>query len=256
MSDDEEVDELEDVERAKPRKSKWDKKRLPKKIIPITSADKRHHEKWSKSRDLLDFPCPSRICICARPNSGKTSFIKNHIVRAKPPYKKIWICHYDAPDTDDPNAGTLEYDDVQGIMIKDLPDPRSFDRKSKKLLILEDIDMDFLSKEDKAKLSRLFGYASTHKQLTVICACQCAFSIPPIVRRSSTIFVLYDSPDRDSLATLARKTGLTAKDIKAIFDNLMPNRYDFLVVDTEHPNPRYRLRKNGYQLVIKKDKDE
>ena len=82
----EEVEE-EEAERIIPRKSKYDKVRLPRNvIIPITCADKKNHEKWHTGRDLLNFPAPARVCCMAPPSHGKTCFIKNMILRAKPMY--------------------------------------------------------------------------------------------------------------------------------------------------------------------------
>ena len=183
MSDSESGSEIEEEERAVPRKCKSDRKRLPKRILPLQCADKKNHEKWKKGRDHLDIPAPARICCLAPPNSGKTTFIKNMIIRAKPMYEEIYIVHYDA-------EGTNEWKDVDGIMLSELPDPKGFDPDTKKLLILEDLEYSHMNKEDKRRLDRLFGYASTHKFMTVILTAQDSFRVPPICRRCSTVFVL------------------------------------------------------------------
>ena len=108
-------------------------------------------------------------------------------------------------------------------------------------------------KEDKRRQDRLFGYSSTHKFMSVILTAQDSFRVPPICRRCSTVFVLWNSPDKDSMATIARKTGLKGKDLIEIFNKFMPNRYDSLMIDLSHPDPTYRLRKNGYQLLKRKE---
>lgn len=231
---------IEQEERTVPRKSKYDRKRLPKQIIPITCPDKKNHEKWTPERDLLNIPAPARICCLAPPNSGKTCFIKNMIIRAKPMYEEIYIVHYDAD-------GTNEYDDVDGVMLNELPDPKGFDPNTKKLLILEDLEYSMMTKEEKRKLDRLFGYTSTHKFCTVILTAQDTFRVPPICRRCSTVFLLWDSPDKDSMATLARKTGLKSRDLIDIFTKLMTNKHDCLMIDLTHPTSQ--LRKNGYQII-------
>ena len=120
--------EVEEKETAKPRKSKYDKKKLPRRIIPVKCPDKKNHEKWYKGRDLLNIPAPARICCLAPPNSGKKSFIKNLIIRAKPMYEEVIVVHCDA-------EGTSEYDDVEAEMLTELPDPKEFDPDTKKLLI-------------------------------------------------------------------------------------------------------------------------
>jgi len=167
------------------------------------------------------------------------------IIRAKPLYEEIYICHFDASETG-------EYKDVDGIMLSELPDPKSFDPDKKKLLILEDLEYSQMNKEDKRRLDRLFGYTSTHKFMSVILTAQDSFRVPPICR-CSTVFVLWNSPDKDSMATIARKTGLKSKDLIEIFNKFMPNRYDSLMIDLSHPDPTYRLRKNGYQIIKRKE---
>ena len=250
MSDPEPIEETdrtgtagsnEQEERAKPRKSKYDKKRLPRRIIPVKCPDKLNHEKWYKSRDLLDIPAPARICCLAPPNSGKTSFIKNMIIRANPMYEEIFVCHYDADDTN-------EYEDVQATMLSELPDPKGFDPDTKKLLILEDLEYKMMNKEEKRKLDRLFGYASTHKFMTVILTAQDPFNVPPICRRCSTVFVLWNSPDKDAVSAIARKTGLKSKNLIEIFNKFMTSRYDCLMIDLTI-DPQKKLRKNGYQII-------
>ena len=94
----------------------------------------------------------------------------------------------------------------------------------------------------------MFGYASTHKFMTVILTAQDPFNVPPICRRSSTVFVLWNSPDKDSVAMLARKTGLKSKDMIEIFNRFMTSRYDCLMIDLTGP-PERKLRKNGYHII-------
>ena len=135
-------------------------------------------------------------------------------------------------------------------MLSELPDPRDFTNEKKKMLILEDLEYSMMSKNDKQKLDRLFGYTSTHKFCTVVLTAQDSFRVPPICRRCTNVFVLWNSPDKDSMATLARKTGLRSKELTSIFNNFMHRKHDCLVIDLTHPN--YRLRKNGYEVLKKK----
>ena len=84
------------------------KKKLPNKILPIKCADKSFQEKWYEGRDYLDFPWSMAWCLCSPPSGGKSTIIKNHIIRANPPYEQVLVCHYDAD-------GTHEYDDCGNV---------------------------------------------------------------------------------------------------------------------------------------------
>ena len=76
------------------------------------------------------------------------------------------------------------------------------------------------------------------------------FNVPPIVRRCSNLFILWKSNDLDSMANVARKTGLKSNDLKNIFDKLLPDSKDSLWIDTSTNTP-YPLRKNGFILLEK-----
>ncbi len=232
--------------------SKKDKKILnfPKKIIVFKNIDKKIHEKWSKNRDLLNYPCPARITIAANPNSGKTNMIKNILIRAKPPYKKIFLLHYD-PET-------KEYDDIPEIVkLDEIPDPKDdelFDGVNKTCLIIDDQEYRYKSKEDLKRLDRLFGYTSTHRFTTIITACQDFFNLPSICRRSSDVFIIWKgSADIESLYYIGRKFGYNKYEFKRLFKHC-ENKYDNITFDLT-TNTIAPIRKNGYE-TIEKPKEE
>ena len=51
-------------------------------IVLIPNSDKKNHEQWEKGRDIGNIPCPSRICVMGKPNSGKTTVILNLLLKA------------------------------------------------------------------------------------------------------------------------------------------------------------------------------
>ena len=208
---------------------------LPKKILVIPSREKLWHEKWNKKRDELNFPHPYRLILTSTPNSGKTNLCKNILLRAKPMFEKIYLFHYD-PDCE-------EYEDVDIIKIDEMLEPKDSRLKQniKSLLIVEDSQ---LAKEDIQKLDRLFGYASTHKGLSIIFICQNFFKIPPMVRRMANIFAIWKkSSDFDSLYYIGRKFGLNKDEFMSIM-NQCKSRYDFILFDMSG-NPD-KIRLNGY----------
>ena len=225
------------------KKKKRVKHRLPNELIAIPCADKAFHEKWYKGRNMLNFPHPWRGVFLGPPNCSKTTTIKNIILRAKPEFEEIFCVHCDAEYTE-------EWDDIGVEMLKEIPGPEEWLGEVKTLVILDDIEYKGMDKTQKANLDRLFGFVSTHKNISVALTSQDPFNVPPIVRRCSNLWVLWRCPDLDAMATTARKTGLKADNFNSIFNQLMCNTTDGLWLDMTAHSP-YPKRKNGYQIISK-----
>lgn len=217
-------------------------KYLPKEIIVFKNEDKKNHEKWTPRRDLLNFPAPTRFCISAIPNSGKTNLIKNILVKADPPYEEIYLIH---PDPE----YTKEYDDVNAIKLDHIPPPDFWEGKKKTFVVIDDYEFSKMSKEEHRNLSRLVGYCSTHKFLSVACVSQDLFSLPVCVRRCCNVFIFWKIKDTDSAVNVARKSGLKKEDFFELFA-MLKTSYDFIIIDTTKDSPAY-LRKNGYEIIQK-----
>ena len=221
----------------KPRRKKK-KGRLPKKIVPITCSDKiGWHEKWTKGRDWLNIPHPFRGVLLGPPNSGKSTLVKNLLIRAKPQFQEVFVIHCD-PDF------TTEYDDVGAEMLSEIPAPGEWDGEVKTLVVLDDLEYKGMDKIQARNLNRLLGFVSTHKNISVLLCQQDPFEVPPIVRRCSNLWVLWKMPDVDSVANVSRKAGLKSKDLAHLFD-LCTDIHDSIWIDmtTRSPAP---LRLNGY----------
>lgn len=214
-----------------------------KKIVVFKNKDKEGwYEDWYNRRDWLNFPHPYRCLISANPGSGKTNMIKNLILRAKPYFKKIFLCHYDLE--------TKEYDDVDVIKLVELPDARSkdFTPSKKNLLIVDDYDFVSLNKYQMSNLRSLFKYASTHKGLSIIIATQDFFNIPSLIRRLSNIYFIWKgSGDLDSLYNIGRRVGYTKPEFKQLLD-MCTNRFDNICIDMTVNTPA-PVRLNGYTLI-------
>jgi uridine kinase len=220
------------------------KLKLPNKIIPLPNPDKEFHEEWFQGRNMLNFPHPFRACIFGKPNSGKTTCIKNIVLRAKPSFKEVVIIHCDG-------GYTKEYDDLGDVeILSEIPAPEDWEGLVKTLVILDDLEVKDLKKEQMRNLDRLFGYVSTHKNISVILTSQNMTNIPAIVRRCSNVFIMWSNPDKDAMAIMARKTGLKGDDLRNIFDKLMKESKDSLWVDLTDNSP-YPMRKNGFTLINK-----
>jgi hypothetical protein len=209
---------------------KKSKKQLPYTLLPIPCSDKEEwSESWSAGRNWLNIPHPWRGVFTGPPSSGKSTAIKNIIVRAKPKFKEVIVCHLDENST--------EWKDCDAKMIKELPEPTSFDRTRKRLLILEDLNLSDMSKADKNKLNRLMGYTSSHCNLSIAITCQNAYDLSPSIRRMANLYVIFKQPDMNSLIILASRTGLKSKHMLYIISRLLKNPHSSLWINTQRNCP-------------------
>ena len=217
---------------------------LPKRIIPFVNRDKKYHETWDDTRDWLDIPHPFRMMLAAKPNSGKTTVMLNIILRVAQsdrPFERIVVVHCDPKQT-------KEYDDMDRELRVDIPAPEDFSPQQKTLCILEDLNYLNMSREQKGRLERLYGYASTHKNVSCMLTAQDPFRVIPSVRRCSNVFVLWNNSDMDMVKTLARKVGVSAETLQRILETQCREPHDSVWLDftTNSPAP---YRKNGYEKI-------
>lgn len=225
------------------------KVKLPKKILAIKNADKGFHEKWTKGRDPLNLICPLRGVLLGPPNSGKSTVIKNILLRAEPEYEEVIVIHAD-PEY------TKEYQDIGDVkMLSHIPPPEEFEGLVKTLVIIDDIELKTLSKDQRRNLDRLFGFVSTHKFCSVLLTQQDVFNCPPIVRRCSNLWVLWKCPDLTSMTTIASRCGINIKDFNFIFNNFIKDSKDSLWIDKTDKTP-YPLRINGYSMISKDENSD
>ena len=222
--------------------------KLPNRLIGLGNRDKGFHEHWYKGRNMLNIPHPWRAVLLGPPNVGKTTVIKNLILRAQPEFQEIFVIHCDVD-------GTHEYDDLDCEMLSEIPDPASWEGEVKTLVICDDIPLKEMAKDQKSNLDRLFGYVSTHKNISVALTSQDTFNVPPSVRRCANIFVMWKMVDIDSLATTARKSGLKSNSMYSIFSQLMTGSKDSLWLDLTTDSP-YPMRKNGFEIISKHDGED
>jgi len=245
--------------------------KLPKKLLFIPSSDKDFIESWNdtKKRDELNFPASWRMVICGKPGVGKTCFIKNVIIRAKPPFERIFVFHQDkyAKEYDDIDAEVLDelpsnefwmgYDndegtDPQADALGDQCDEEEDEdmERPKTLCIIDDICFSDLPKDQTVKLDRLCGFISTHCNVSLAVINQDIFAVNPIIRKCASIWVIYRPSCADELNTIARRCGFSSKDFKNLFDNLAVNESDSITVD-KTPGSPYPLRLNGFRILKK-----
>lgn len=224
------------------------KARLPNKILALPNPDKTFHEKWYSGRNMLNIPHPWRGVFLGPPNCGKGTVVKNLLLRAKPQFEEVVCIHCD-PEY------TQEWEDIGAEMLDEIPAPEDWEGAVKTLVILDDLEFKGMSKEQRRRLDRLYGFVSTHKHISVALCSQDTFNVPPIVRRCSNLWILWRCPDLDAMATCARKTGMKSGNFNAIFNQLDIKDHNSLWLDMTEHTP-YPKRKNGFTLINKIDGED
>lgn len=193
------------------------------KLVLFKMEDKIPNEKWTPGRSLIDFPCPSRILICSKPSCGKTSLILNIILHANPYYKKIYLLHQalrksgnDSDEDDDEEEADVvaEYDKIDYIPLHNIPPPKFFkdDENVKKLLVIDDVDLKHLNKEDKHRIGKILSYASSHYNMTVIIALQDLFQQSSVsIARFCNVFVFFPYTNVAYNKALLNRAGVSGK---------------------------------------------
>ena len=223
-------------------KSKKREVQLEDKIYPIPCSDKEGWtENWFQGRNMLNIPHPWRFLGIARPSSGKSTVIKNIILRSKPKFKEILVYSFE-------KEATNEYDDIGATMLDAFPSAKGWDRKNKRLLIIEDVNLKGMSKENRANLNRLMGFTSSHCNLSVAITAQSPFDVDPPTRRMSSIICLWKNHDLHSLYQMASRTGLKKQHVEFIFLYLIKGNHSFLMIDLTNGSP-YPYRINGFEPV-------
>ena len=213
-------------------------------------VDKTFHEKWHTGRDVCDFPHPVRIAILGKVGLGKSTIAKNIFLRTQAanetPYEQLIIIHG--------SDSTKEFDDLEPTMIlNDIPDPQDLTQNDKKtMIIIDDFEMSGLPKQSLKNLSSLFRFVSSHHNISVIICYQSFFQVPAIIKKCCNVFIIYRPNDRDELGTIARRVGMTKKDMLYIFDNFMKEKRDTLCIDMTENSPA-ELRKNLFTPIMKSD---
>ena len=138
-------------------------------------------------------------------------------------------------------------------MISYIPQPEYLEGKVKSLVIIDDFDFKEMSKNDRKALSRLCGYASTHKNYSVILCTQTFYDIPSAVRNMANIIVIWDSHNRNVIKSLAQRIGFRSpQELTYLMDKYVKGQHGNLWIDFTANSPA-TIRINGYQLLDEED---
>lgn len=219
---------------------------MPKKNIFVfknSDKDGRHKETWTSTpnRGKLNFPAPYRMILLGSPSSGKSNFMKNVIIEANPKFKEFYLIHF---DKDSKEWDMIDWHYKSNV----LPDPSMFHGKVKKLLVIEDLELRSLDKDQLKRLSRIFGYSSSHHNTSIMLSQQDGLSCPVGARRCASVIYLTSTPDINAVSILASRAGYKATDMQYLYSKYIKGQYDSLCIDLTPSSP-YPLRHNGYTPI-------
>lgn len=236
------------------------------KLKALPNPEKKKHEKWDSTRDVIDFPRPFRWGILGAVSCGKTSLILNYLVKAHK-YDNIFVLH---PQTYNPNipsedegsnaniivpeAVIPEYEGVDFIGLAYIPSMKYFDLVSDKfnLFIIDDIDLiSYCKKRSEMRserLNKLFSFVSSHKNVSIIVSSQDASSqLPGFVLKMCNVITVYRVLDEYIIQTMARKISMGYKKLKALLA-LCKGKHDSITFDFTD-DTRFPVRLNIYQNI-------
>ena len=245
----------EKIKKAEDREKKKKKKKipkLPKHQIVIKNADKDSGwmETWSKNRSPANFP-NARILFLGGCGRGKSNQMKQVLLSAQSTarkFKKVYVVQC--------GMGSKEWFDMEPTEIFDtIPDLDLFDGEEKTMLILDDFEMEGISKEERRKLTTIFRAISTHKNVSVMCSYQSYFHVLGIARKTANVFCIWKPKSDIELQFIARSVGVKFKDLKQLFKEHCTDYYDFITFDDTKGSP-YPIRKGLYTKIDYESDDD
>lgn len=219
--------------------------KIPCKLVDIKNSDKSGWvEKWTenRSKDMGNFPHPSRIALIGPPSVGKSFICKHLLLHQRPHFKELYIIHGDADCT-------TEFDDLEPTMIMpDFPPIEFWDAKVKTLCIVDDVEYSNLSKEQMARLHKLVRYVSSHKNVTIYFTHQSFFELPNLVRKLCNVFIIWKPRSSTELKLISNRIGLESEQVERIFETQCNGYRDSLCIDFNINTPA-RFRKNIFETL-------
>ena len=175
------------------------------------------------------------------PGRGKRNLVLcvlHHLMTKDARYDTISVIHLDKT--------TKEYEILEDsapvfrlVTIEEdgVPDPEMWNPDERNLLIIDEINHGGLTRAETGALSRLFGYASTHKNLSIILQAQCAFETSPQIRRYLNMVTLWDQGIKQTEGLYSRLVG----EPLGKYFRLCGSKYDSVTLDFSQDGPRFRL---------------
>lgn len=236
---------------------------LPDEIIVMKNPDKKFHEKWSAGRKLLDIPAPFRCLIAGKPNCGKSAIITNLIIHRKKMFKYVCVVHA-APET------TKEYDELEpDLMTNFVPTVEAIeswgidptDEKAttskdvSKLIIVDDLLLDQLPRDQLRNLIQIYSYVSTHCNCSVISTLKSLFGVNPLITKMCNLYIVFRDNSQRYLDAASEGMDLEPGVLKQFFNQNQDDEHVSFWCDYTKNSPA-KYRKNGTRRLQIIDKPQ
>lgn len=213
--------------------------------IAPPNPDKWDHERQKDNDDPINYLHPFRLCVAGKPNSGKTNYALSCISRQTPPFERIVVWHSDGEAGEYTNRG------IDAEVVRECPPIDIWTAGRKELLVIDDVALSEKNRGEQTEIiDRTFGYASTHRGLSIICTAQnMVQQIPINVRRMCNIFAYWSPTDKDQLPKYARAAQQSLETMEALIDLVdeQGSQHAFIVIDLTGRGAPYKL--NGTRDV-------
>ena len=216
-------------------------KKLQPAVIPVQCTDKTFDTKPAQ-----DHPCSmprgSRIAVVSDPGRGKSSFVKNCIVRSAP-WAAVYVIHG--------MADSQEYDLIEHTKLTfEEATPEYFAAEAKKhnkapcAIIVDDYAYADMNKKEKANAYKMVQHTCTHLNFTCWLASHSLTQLVPRLRRACDIMCVWPptTGGSDQVPYLARSLGIERALLQEAFDECLERgKYSFLCIYQDPPKGRSRI---------------
>ena len=218
--------------------SKRSSKKSEPAIIAVHSEDKTGISPKPPQDHPLSMPRGSRVCLLAPPGHGKTSTIKNLLLRSSP-YAAVAVIS-------GVSEHTHEWDKVVHTKT-DFAEANenwwgalSKQHKGRPLAcVVDDMSYADLSPKERSNAYKLVQFVCTHLNVTCFMASHSWVQLIPRLRRACNVVVMWPPTNggADQLPYIARSLGLPKKLLEEAFGECAP-KYEPIVVYTDPPPGR------------------
>jgi len=214
------------------------KKAKTQVIIPIESEDKKGLDPKPPQDHPLSMPRGSRVCLLAPPGHGKTSLIKNLLLRSSPFAAVVVITGV--------GDHTSEWDKVVHTKTnfteatEDWWAAKSKLNKGKPIAcIVDDMNYTDMNPKERSNAYKLVQFVCTHLNVTCFMASHSWVQLIPRLRRACNVVVMWPPTHggADQLSYMSRSLGLPKPLLEEAFSHCAP-KYEPIVVYTDPPEGR------------------
>lgn len=224
-------------------------------MIIFSNPDKdSFQENWDdingKKRSMANFPHSFRACFLSPPGRGKSNLTKNILIAQKSEFQRILL--YSNSEM------SREYENIEIEFFENTPTEQDLlidldenGQPPKQIVIIEDVDLEHLSKVNENNLLKLLKHYSSHFNTSVIINVQDLIQIPSTMRRCCNIFGIWKMSNM-TLKILGDRFNIENKTLWNMAERELNEWHDFLIIDLTKKSP-YKYRKNLYQLLDEND---